>query len=356
MVPELCGGAPAGAVDRYGLRALVRQAAGRLAAAGVTSPQVDARILAEHLLGRALLLADGADGDFPAAYDALVLRRECREPLQHIIGRMWLRGAELISRPGVFIVRPETEVVAGAAIEAAREVMDVGTVVILALLVGSCLWLGGLRWGWFAALGAFGALGFTAATMLSINRRGRIRAWLDPDGADPLGIGYQPVHGRYALGTGGLTGVGPGSSRQKWGYLTQADSDYVFAVLGEEFGLVGTMIVIALFLIIGWCCMRIMRRSTDRYVKVVTGGIMTWIVGQALVNMSVVVGLLPVLGVPLPLISAGGSSLVLVLLAVGVLLAFARCEPGAEEAFAARSGAVRRTLAVISPHRRNRAS
>ena len=88
MVPELCGGTVAGAVDRYGLRALVRQAAGRLAAAGVTSPQVDARILAEHLLGRALLLADGADGDFPAAYDALVLRRECREPLQHIIGRM----------------------------------------------------------------------------------------------------------------------------------------------------------------------------------------------------------------------------------------------------------------------------
>ena len=118
-------------MDRYGLRALVRQAAGRLAAAGVTSPQVDARILAEHLLGRALLLADGADGDFPAAYDALVLRRECREPLQHIIGRMWLRGAELISRPGVFIVRPETEVVAGAAIEAAREVMASGGGVVL---------------------------------------------------------------------------------------------------------------------------------------------------------------------------------------------------------------------------------
>ena len=118
----------------------------------------------------------------------------------------------------------------------------------------------------------------------------------------------------------------------------------------------GTLIVITLFLIIGWCCLRIMRRSSNRYVKVVTGGIMTWIVGQALVNMSVVVGLLPVLGVPLPLVSAGGSSLVLVLLAVGVLLAFARREPGAEEAFAARAGAVRRTLAVISPQRRNRAS
>ena len=131
MAPEVCGGAPAGAVDRYGLRALVRQAAGRLAAAGVTSPQVDARILAEHLLGRPLPLADGADGDFSAAYDALVLRRECREPLQHVIGRMWLRGAELISRPGVFIVRPETEVVAGAAIEAAREAMAGGGGVVL---------------------------------------------------------------------------------------------------------------------------------------------------------------------------------------------------------------------------------
>nr|WP_249369158.1 MULTISPECIES: putative peptidoglycan glycosyltransferase FtsW [unclassified Actinomyces] len=233
---------------------------------------------------------------------------------------------------------------------------DLGTVVILALVAAACLWLAGLGWGWFVSLGALGALGFSAATMLSANRRARIRAWLDPDGADPLDIGYQPTHGRYALGTGGLTGVGPGSSRQKWGYLTQADSDYIFAVLGEEFGLLGTLLTIALYLVVGWCCLRLMRRSTDLYVKVVTGGVMTWIVGQALVNMSVVVGLLPVLGVPLPLISSGGSSLVLVMVAVGVLLAFARHEPGAEEAFAARAGAVRRTLAVISPRRRNRAS
>ena len=260
----------------------------------------------------------------------------------------WLRGVRSV------LLRVLVPV--GVAVALVLVGGDVGTVVILAMLIGACLWLGGLRWGWFGLLGALGAVGFTAATMLSLNRRARIRAWLDPDGADPLGIGYQPVHGRYALGTGGLTGVGPGSSRQKWGYLTQADSDYIFAVLGEEFGLVGTLIVITLFLIIGWCCLRIMRRSSDRYVKVVTGGIMTWIVGQALVNMSVVVGLLPVLGVPLPLVSAGGSSLVLVLLAVGVLLAFARREPGAEEAFAARAGAVRRTLAVISPQRRNRAS
>ena len=232
---------------------------------------------------------------------------------------------------------------------------DLGTVVILTMLAAGCLWMAGVRWTWFVGLGAVGLLCFTGATMLSANRRARILAWLDPGASDPLDVGYQPLHGRYALGTGGWGGVGPGSSRQKWGYLTQADSDYIFAVLGEEFGLVGTLLTVALFAVVGWCCVRIMRRSQDRFTAVVTGGIMAWIVGQALVNMSVVVELLPVLGVPLPLISAGGSSLVFILVALGVLLSFARHEPGAAESLAARGGAVRRTLAVIAPRRRNRA-
>lgn len=232
---------------------------------------------------------------------------------------------------------------------------DLGTVVVLALLVAGALWMGGLGWRWFAALGGLGLGGFALLSALSANRRARIIAWWHPDGADPLDVGYQPKHGRWALGTGSWWGVGPGSSRQKWGYLTQADSDYIFAVLGEEFGLIGTIIVMALFAIIGWCCMRIMRRSRSLYVSVVTGGLLAWIVGQALINMSVVVGLLPVLGVPLPLISKGGSALVSVLLAVGVLLALARNEPGAPEALRASGAAVRRTLAVIAPRRRNRA-
>ena len=232
---------------------------------------------------------------------------------------------------------------------------DLGTVVVLALLVAGALWMGGLGWRWFAALGALGLGGFALLSALSANRRARIIAWWHPDGADPLDVGYQPKHGRWALGTGSWWGVGPGSSRQKWGYLTQADSDYIFAVLGEEFGLIGTLIVIALFAVIGWCCVRIIRRSHSLYVSVVTGGLMAWIVGQALINMSVVVGLLPVLGVPLPLIPKGGSALVSVLLAVGVLLALARHEPGAPEALRASGAAVRRTLAVIAPRRRNRA-
>ena len=232
---------------------------------------------------------------------------------------------------------------------------DLGTVVVLALLVAAALWMGGLGWRWFVALGGLGLGAFALLSALSSNRRARILAWWRPDDGNLYDVGYQPKHGRWALGTGNLWGVGPGSSRQKWGYLTQADSDYIFAVLGEEFGLIGTLIVIALFAVIGWCCTRTIRRSRSLYVSVVAGGLMAWIVGQALINMSVVVGLLPVLGVPLPLISAGGSSLVFVLAAIGVLLSFARNEPGAERAFATHGGAVRRTLAVISTRRRNRA-
>lgn len=232
---------------------------------------------------------------------------------------------------------------------------DLGTVIILCLEVGGALWLVGVRARWFVLMGGAGLLLFGAFTLLSANRRGRILAWLNPDGADPLGISYQPLHARYALGTGGWGGVGPGASRQKWGYLTQADSDYVFAVLGEELGVVGTVTVIALFVVVGWCCLRLMRRCDSLYVTVVTGAIGCWIVGQALVNMSVVVGLLPVLGVPLPLISAGGSALVFVLGAIGVLLSFARREPGAPEVFSTRSGAARRTLATVASSRRNRA-
>ncbi|RJF43038.1 cell division protein FtsW [Actinomyces sp. 2119] len=231
---------------------------------------------------------------------------------------------------------------------------DLGTVIVLVLIVAGALWVGGLARRWFAALGCLGLLLFMTASLLSVSRRARILAWLRPDGADPTGVGYQPRHGQWALGTGGWFGVGPGSSRQKWGYLTQADSDYVFAVLGEEFGLLGTLTVIALFAVIGGCCLRTMRRHTDPCVVATASAIGAWVVGQALINMMVVTGILPVLGLPLPLVSRGGTALVSVLLAMGVLLAFARHEPGAQEALRSSPGALRRTLSVIVP-RRNRA-
>lgn len=126
-------------LDRYALRRAVREAGDRLRAAGVASPENDARLLAEHLLGRALLLADGAGADFAEAYPALIERRAAREPLQLITGRMHFRGLELEARPGVFIVRPETEVVAGAAIEAAASMADgaAGRPLVVDLCTGS---------------------------------------------------------------------------------------------------------------------------------------------------------------------------------------------------------------------------
>lgn len=232
---------------------------------------------------------------------------------------------------------------------------DLGTVLVMALLVAAALWMAGLPKRWFAGVGVLGTFLVVAATGLSANRRARVTAWLHPDAADPTGVGYQPLHGLWALATGGWWGVGPGSSRQKWGYLTQADSDYVFAVLGEEFGLVGTLLVVVLFAALGYAMFRVIRRHSSDFVTVTTAAVSGWVLGQAAINMMVVAGMLPVLGVPLPLISAGGSALVSVLLAIGVLLAFARHEPGAEEALASRASAVRRTLAVIAPRRRNRA-
>ncbi len=125
---------------------------------------------------------------------------------------------------------------------------------------------------------------------------------------DTLGECYQSMHGLYALGTGGLTGVGLGASREKWSYLPEAHNDFIFAVIGEELGLLGTLLVLGLFVIVGVATSRIVRRHPDPFVKITTAGIACWIVGQAFINIGVVIGLLPVIGVPLPLVSAGGSA------------------------------------------------
>ncbi|WP_194949094.1 FtsW/RodA/SpoVE family cell cycle protein [Actinomyces trachealis] len=229
---------------------------------------------------------------------------------------------------------------------------DMGTVIVLALIVAGALWIGGLAKRWFVLALLVGVFAFAVSSMLSLNRRTRILDWLGIGPPDFMGTGYQPRHALWAIATGRWTGVGLGASRQKWGYLTQSESDYIYAILCEELGLLGGLLVLLLFLAFGYFCMRIMRRSQDVFTSVTVGAIACWIVGQALINISVVVRVLPVLGVPLPFISRGGSSLIAVLLAVGVLLCFARSEPDARAALAVRGGAVRRTLAVITPRRR----
>jgi cell division protein FtsW len=157
---------------------------------------------------------------------------------------------------------------------------------------------------------------------------------------DPLSqygdSGWQASHGFFALATGGLWGVGIGASNQKWGSLPEAHTDFIFAIIGEEFGLFGTLVVLALFATLAYVGMRIAARTTQPFVRYASGGIVVWLLGQAMINIGMVLGLLPVIGIPLPLISYGGSALLPTLVALGLLLSFARTEPGAKAALRAR--------------------
>ena len=145
--------------------------------------------------------------------------------------------------------------------------------------------------------------------------------------ADMQGVCYQAVHGKYAMASGGLLGVGIGNSGEKWGYLPEAHNDFIYAIIGEETGFVGASLVILLFLVLGWCMLVVALQSQDRYITLVLASITVWIVGQAFVNIGVVVGLFPVMGVPLPFVSAGGSSLILCLGAAGVTISMMKQQP-----------------------------
>jgi cell division protein FtsW len=148
--------------------------------------------------------------------------------------------------------------------------------------------------------------------------------------------GWQPAHGLFALSQGGLFGQGIGASQQKWGNLPEAHTDYIFAVLGEELGLVGTLLVVVLFLTIAYAALRVARRTRDPFVRYMTFGIVVWLLGQMMINVGMVLALLPVIGIPLPLVSYGGSSLVPSLVALGLLVGFARREPEAAAALRQR--------------------
>lgn len=224
---------------------------------------------------------------------------------------------------------------------------DLGTaLIVIAVALGS-MFVGGLPWRWLFTLGAVVTAGVSALVLTSANRIARVQALLggsSGNNADPLGQHWQSNHGLYALASGGWLGVGLGGSREKWAWLPEAHNDFIFAIIGEELGLVGTLAVVVLFGCLGYGIVRIIMRTEDRFVQTAAAGIFAWLVGQAFVNIAVVTGLLPVIGVPLPFVSYGGSSLVATLLAAGVLLAFARAESGATEAMALRRKMLRSTL------------
>jgi cell division protein FtsW len=175
----------------------------------------------------------------------------------------------------------------------------------------------------FLALGAMGLAGIALLTLAAPYRMSRFTSWLDPS-ADRLGEGWQVTQGQFALGTGGWWGLGLGASREKWGSLPEAHTDFIFPVVGEELGLVGTLTVLALFAVIAFVAFRLVHSSDDAFVRLASAGVGTWIVFQAVVNIGAVLSLLPITGVPLPLVSYGGSSLVPLLISLGMLMSFAR--------------------------------
>jgi cell division protein FtsW len=206
---------------------------------------------------------------------------------------------------------------------------DLGTAVILISIALGALFFAGVKLRWIG--GAIAVMSVVALifVQLSDSRSKRIAAWLggctDPDQANDAC--YQVTHGWQSLAHGGVFGVGLGNSTGKWSWIPEADNDFIFSIIGEELGLIGAILVLALFVLLAICFVRIIRMARDPFAKLATSAAMVWIIGQALVNIAVVLGLLPVLGVPLPLVSAGGSALITTLAAIGVVLSFARHRP-----------------------------
>jgi len=229
---------------------------------------------------------------------------------------------------------------------------DLGTALVLLGIIGAVLFAAGVPTRLFVLAGAGAAAIAVALTVTSANRMDRITNWMSGSCTDPDGVCGQSVHGLYALADGGWWGVGLGASKEKWAWLAEAHNDFIFAIIGEELGLPGTLVILALFTMLACACYRLVLRSEDQFVRVATAGVMTWVLMQAMINIGAVIGLLPVIGVPLPLVSAGGSALVTTMVAMGMLLAFARHEPGAKAILDARPSVVRRSLAVL-PSRRN---
>lgn len=203
---------------------------------------------------------------------------------------------------------------------------DLGTTMILAAIAASLLFFAGLR---LAIVGATAALGvgmMGALTMTAGYRRERLLSMFDP-WSDPLNTGWQAIQAGVAMSNGGLWGMGLGASRAKWGFLPFAQTDFIFAIVAEELGFVAALLVILVYLVIGLFGLNTALRAPDRLGQLLAAGITTWIMIQAYVNIGAVLGVLPITGVPLPLVSYGGSSMVLTLTAYGVLLNVARQTP-----------------------------
>jgi cell division protein FtsW len=214
---------------------------------------------------------------------------------------------------------------------------DLGTSLILMAIVAGLLFFAGAPMRVFFGLATPVLLLVAFMTFERSARLSRLQSFLDPF-ADYQGAGWQAAHSMFALASGGWWGVGLGASREKWGTLPEAHTDFIFAIIGEELGLVGTITVLLLFgaLILG--ALRIALTTDDMFVRFAAAGMVVWIGVQMIINVGGVLSVVPITGVPLPLVSYGGSALLATMVGLGMLLSFARGLPGAREALAARRG------------------
>jgi len=221
---------------------------------------------------------------------------------------------------------------------------DLGTAMIIGIIVLGSLFFAGVPLRQLGAVLAIAIPVVALAAQGSDSRRERIESWLNGCSADYADTCWQITHGTWALAAGGIFGVGLGNSKAKWSWLPEADNDFIFAVIGEELGMVGAVTVLVLFIVLAVVFARITGQLPPGSMgRISVSATMVWIVAQAFVNIGVILGVFPVLGVPLPLISAGGTALIVSLLVIGIALSFAREQPpapanadGAEHAVAPR--------------------
>jgi cell division protein FtsW len=218
---------------------------------------------------------------------------------------------------------------------------DLGTTLILCGSVFLMLFIAGVRLRYLVFTCAVGLAGVLWLVFGEAYRRIRfVDSWLNPQ-ADAQGAGYQLIQGLIAIGSGGWTGVGLGASRAKWDFLPNPHSDFIFAVIAEELGLLGALLVLVAFGVLLFAGVRIALRAPDVFGRLLAGGVVSWIGLQTVINLGAVTGLLPITGVPLPLVSYGGTALVVTLAGIGVLGSVARASASAARSRPSRPSTAR---------------
>ncbi|MBM7825595.1 cell division protein FtsW [Arcanobacterium pluranimalium] len=225
---------------------------------------------------------------------------------------------------------------------------DMGTSIVYVLIGLGMLWLAGLPLKYLGIVFGAGIVGAGALIAIQPSRLSRVTSYFNNLFSTPgLKEPSQADFAQFAFGTGGWSGLGIGAGKEKWRDLKEAHTDFIFAVIGEELGLFGSIIIVVLFLVLAWAFLRLIVNHPFRYGQLLSAGAGLWICGQAFLNMCVVTGLLPVFGVPLPFLSQGGSALMATLFMIGIVISCAMSVPGVKESLRIRSTLVHRARAVL---------